>query len=100
MYAADITRTFPIGNGGRFTPEAKAIYRLVEEMQDAAFLQIRPRANWEEIHLLMHKVAAEGLLKLGIFRAPVGGITKEILDELIDSGLTTAFFPHGLGHSL
>jgi Xaa-Pro dipeptidase len=32
-YAADITRTMPVGNGGKFTPEAKAIYELVLEMQ-------------------------------------------------------------------
>lgn len=32
-YASDITRTMPVGNGGKFTPEAKAIYELVLEMQ-------------------------------------------------------------------
>lgn len=32
-YAADITRTMPVGHGGKFTPEAKAIYELVLEMQ-------------------------------------------------------------------
>ena len=32
-YASDITRTMPIGNGGQFTPEAKAIYELVLLMQ-------------------------------------------------------------------
>lgn len=34
-YASDITRTMPVGNGGKFTPEAKAIYELVLEMQKA-----------------------------------------------------------------
>lgn len=32
-YASDITRTIPVGNGGKFTPEARAIYELVLEMQ-------------------------------------------------------------------
>lgn len=32
-YASDITRTMPIGNGGKFTEEARAIYELVLEMQ-------------------------------------------------------------------
>jgi Xaa-Pro dipeptidase len=32
-YASDITRTMPVGNGGKFTPEARAIYELVLEMQ-------------------------------------------------------------------
>jgi len=32
-YASDITRTMPVGNGGKFTSEARAIYELVLEMQ-------------------------------------------------------------------
>ena len=32
-YASDITRTMPVGNGGKFTAEARAIYELVLEMQ-------------------------------------------------------------------
>ncbi|EEB94012.1 hypothetical protein MPER_07255, partial [Moniliophthora perniciosa FA553] len=32
-YASDITRTMPVGNGGKFTPKARAIYELVLEMQ-------------------------------------------------------------------
>jgi len=32
-YAADITRTFPIGNGGRFTERAGEVYELVLKMQ-------------------------------------------------------------------
>lgn len=32
-YASDITRTMPVGNGGKFTPEARAVYELVLEMQ-------------------------------------------------------------------
>lgn len=32
-YASDITRTMPVGNGGKFTREAKDIYELVLEMQ-------------------------------------------------------------------
>ena len=28
-----VTRTMPVGNGGKFTPEARAIYELVLEMQ-------------------------------------------------------------------
>jgi len=32
-YASDITRTMPVGNGGKFTSEARAIYELVLKMQ-------------------------------------------------------------------
>lgn len=33
-YGADITRTFPVGNGGRFTKEGRQIYDIVLKMQD------------------------------------------------------------------
>lgn len=71
-YASDITRTFPIGNGGKFTKEAREIYALVLRMQEAAFRQMKPGGDWEKIHLLMHNVVAEGLLDLGILQAPSG----------------------------
>ena len=38
-YASDITRTMPVGNGGKFTPEARAIYELVLEMQKVCVCQ-------------------------------------------------------------
>lgn len=52
-YASDITRCIPIGNGGKFTPEAKRIYELVLSMQEAAFALIKPGADWEGIQKLM-----------------------------------------------
>ena len=117
-YAADITRTFPIGNGGKFTPEAKEIYKLVEEMQDAAFLQIKPGTSWVRLQRLMHWTIAAGLLRLGILKTPdrdvktkdhavdniqddaKGGREKNaLIEKILGSGITTAFFPHGLGHA-
>lgn len=38
-----VTRTMPVGNGGKFTPDAKAIYELVLEMQKASLLNSTPR---------------------------------------------------------
>jgi len=37
-YASDITRTIPVGNGGKFNKEAGAIYDLVLEMQKVGFV--------------------------------------------------------------
>lgn len=34
-----VTRTMPVGNGGKFTFEAQAIYNLVLEMQKVILLQ-------------------------------------------------------------
>ncbi len=32
-YASDITRTIPVGNGGKFTAEARSVYQIVLRMQ-------------------------------------------------------------------
>ncbi|KAK4056531.1 hypothetical protein OIO90_002378 [Microbotryomycetes sp. JL221] len=100
-YAADVTRCIPIGNGGKFTKECREIYELVLEMQDTGFKMIKPGADWEMIQKQMHQVAAKGLLKLGIFiDANLQGSQDDVVQTIIDSGLTTAFYPHGVGHLL
>lgn len=92
-YASDITRTMPVGNNGRFTPTSGEIYDLVLAMQNAAFNLIKPGVHWDRVHLECHKVLVRRFLKLGIFK---NGTETEILN----SGVSAAFFPHGLGHSL
>ncbi|CAK4033622.1 related to Probable Xaa-Pro aminopeptidase PEPP [Lecanosticta acicola] len=93
-YCADITRTFPITPDGTFTPESKQIYDLVHRMQAECFAMIRAGVLWEDVHMRAHTVAAEGLRALGIFYQSLS--TQQILDSYI----TTRFFPHGLGHYL
>ncbi|KAI1496889.1 peptidase M24, structural domain-containing protein [Biscogniauxia marginata] len=89
-YAADITRTFPIS--GRFTEQSRAIYEIVLEMQNKSIAVLKEGVSWEEVHLLAHKVAIDGLLSLGILK----GDRKEILE----ARTSVAFLPHGLGHYL
>ncbi|WVW86918.1 hypothetical protein I302_108973 [Kwoniella bestiolae CBS 10118] len=91
-YASDITRTIPVGNGGRFTKEAGEIYDLVLRMQQECEALVKPGIHWDRLHLHAHKVLIDGFLQLGIFK----GDTEQILQ----SGVTAGFFPHGLGHSL
>jgi Xaa-Pro aminopeptidase len=45
LYAADITRTFPIN--GRFTSAQRAIYQLVLDAQHAALSVIKPGVSWD-----------------------------------------------------
>ncbi|KIW05875.1 hypothetical protein, variant 2 [Verruconis gallopava] len=89
-YAADITRVFPIG--GKFTPEAKAIYSLVLQMQLECMAMIKEGVVWDDVHAQAHRIAIAGLLKLGILK----GDAKEIFDNRV----SVPFFPHGLGHYL
>lgn len=93
-YCADITRTFPITSDGKFTKESRQIYELVLLMQSECMKLIRAGMLWEEIHMLAHRIAAEGLQKLGILHKTLS------IQEILDSHITTRFFPHGLGHYL
>ncbi|EFI27842.1 prolidase [Coprinopsis cinerea okayama7 len=93
-YASDITRTMPVGNGGKFTKEAGEIYELVLEMQKASLDAIQPGAHWDTIQLICHQVLIRGFQRLGIFKSP----TDE--ESILASGISAAFFPHGVGHSL
>jgi hypothetical protein len=47
----------------------------------------------------MHDVLARGLLQLGIFRAPAGASEEEAVKTVVEKGLTSAFYPHGVGAS-
>lgn len=101
-YASDITRTMPVGNGGKFAPEARAIYELVWEMQNESFKILKAGLHWDEVQLLCHRVLVRRFQKLGIFKSPnsPNGTSANHEDAILASGISSAFFPHGVGHSL
>ena len=59
------------------------------EMVDAC----RPNVNYIDLHLLAHRKVAEILLRFGFIR----DVSAE---AAVESGLSSTFFPHGLGHFL
>jgi Xaa-Pro dipeptidase len=89
-YAADITRAFPIS--GKFSPEAKAIYSIVLQMQYECIDLIKEGVVWDDVHAHAHRVAIAGLLKLGVLKGEP--------EEIFASRVSVPFFPHGLGHYL
>lgn len=91
-YASDVTRVFPIN--GEWTPECLAIYETVRSMQDQCMARVRAGVHWDELHQLSHRILAQRLIDLGIFKP------EFTVDEIFDSRVTTAFYPHGLGHVL
>ncbi|EJD38361.1 Creatinase/aminopeptidase [Auricularia subglabra TFB-10046 SS5] len=91
-YAADITRTMPVGNGGKFTAEAGAVYELVLQMQKDALALVRASTHWDDVQQACHVTLTRGFLKLGIFKGSE--------EDILNSDVTTAFFPHGVGHSI
>ncbi|KAI6111839.1 Creatinase/aminopeptidase [Pisolithus croceorrhizus] len=95
-----------IGNGGKFTSEARAIYDLVLEMQQGSLAMLHPGVHWDDVQLRCHEVLVDGFLRLGIFRNPEVSHGADLNSQdnlrtnILASGLSAAFFPHGVGHSL
>jgi Xaa-Pro aminopeptidase len=90
MYAADVTRSYPVS--GKFSPEQRAIYDIVLAAQKAGFAKVRPGAAFHEVHDATVEVVVEGLLKLGILRGS--------RDDIIKSRTYFTFYPHGSSHWL
>lgn len=92
-YASDITRTIPVGNGGKYTEEGRKVYEIVLKMQKTSESMIKPGVHWDDLHLTCHRILCEEFIKLGIFKG-------KTVEEMLESGLSLPFLPHGLGHSL
>ncbi|HZR70829.1 MAG TPA: aminopeptidase P N-terminal domain-containing protein [Burkholderiales bacterium] len=89
-YAADITRTFPVG--GRFTPAQREIYELVLAAQSAAIAAVAPGARWNAPHDAAVRVLAQGFVDLGLCAGDVG--------HVIESEDYKRFYMHRTGHWL
>ncbi len=89
-YTADVTRTYSAG--GKFRPEAQAIYDVVLAGQQAAINKSRAGVEWHEVHRAAALELAVGLVHLGILR-----VSPEAACE---SEAIALFFPHGIGHML
>ncbi|TXH74067.1 MAG: M24 family metallopeptidase [Lysobacteraceae bacterium] len=89
-YAADITRTFPVG--GRFTKAQRALHDLVGDAQRAALAQARPGVPYEAGHHAAVETLTEGLLRLGLL--------KGALEKNIAEGHYKRFYRHKTGHWL
>jgi len=89
-YAADITRTFPVG--GRFSPAQRDVYELVLAAQCAAIAHIAPGNAWDAPHEAAVRVLAQGMLDLKLLAGSVDGV--------IESGAYRRFYMHRTGHWL
>lgn len=89
-YAADITRTIPVG--GRFTDRQRGIYDAVLGAQLQAIHTIRPGRPYREIHLLAARIITDHLKALGLMKGNT--------DDAVSEGAHALFFPHGLGHMI
>ncbi|HSB63986.1 MAG TPA: M24B family metallopeptidase, partial [Thermoanaerobaculia bacterium] len=90
LYAADVTRSYPVS--GTFSPEQRALYEIVLAAQKAGIAKAVPGAKHHDIQDASYEVIVDGLLKLGLL--------KGSREEVKKSRSYTAFFPHGISHWL
>ncbi len=86
-YGSDITRTWAMGPGA-FAALIDGMHEVQQELCEA----VAPGADWRELHLQAHRLVARLLRDAGVLK-----INE---DEAVDSGVSAAFLPHGLGHML
>lgn len=86
-YGSDITRTYASADG-----EFQALIRSLDAAQRALADQVRPGTDYREIHLAAHRAIAGILVGHGLVRGTP--------DAAFATGLTSVFFPHGIGHLL
>ena len=61
-------------------------------MQKECISVLKEGVVWDDVHLLAHKIAIDGLLEAGILKGDK--------DEILKARTSAAFLPHGLGHYL
>ena len=86
-YASDITRTYSHSDA-RF---AELIERM-NVLQLEVVQRVRAGVNYSELHVETHRLLAGVLVDAGLATGSA--------DTLLETGVTAAFLPHGLGHLL
>src|SRR5690606_36716251 len=86
-YASDITRTWARAPG-QFANLVEAMDGVQQELSEA----VAPGVDWRELHLMAHRLVARVLRDAGLLRMEP--------EAALESGVTAAFLPHGLGHLL
>ena len=86
-YAADITRTY--GNGFELFEQ---LIDAVEKEQLALCAQVKAGLDYRELHLQCHLRLGGVLRDLGIVDMDPG--------SMLEKGVSSVFYPHGLGHPI
>src|SRR5690606_444920 len=87
-YAADVTRTWPAEPGGEFA----ALVQALDHAQQALVEGLRIGQSYVDVHEDAQLAVAVILEDFGIV-----GIAPE---DMVTSGVSNVFLPHGVGHHL
>jgi Xaa-Pro dipeptidase len=86
-YAADITRTYAAVEG-----EFADLVRGMDALQLELCSEVTSGTDYRDIHLLAHRKIGGVLRDAGIIACGP--------DDALETGITSVFFPHGIGHLL
>jgi Xaa-Pro dipeptidase len=86
-YASDITRSYARESG----PFADLVVAM-DGVQQGLTARVRAGVDYKALHLQAHREIAGVLEEAGVIRVPA--------DDAVQSGLSSVFYPHGLGHFL
>ena len=87
-YASDITRSYAAADAGEF----QALIDSVDTAQQGFVSKVRAGQSYPELHVHAHHVLAGVLREHGFIRMSE--------QSAVESGVTSTFFPHGLGHPI
>jgi Xaa-Pro dipeptidase len=93
-YCSDVTRTWLKGNLATSATLSAfgAIVSGLEAMQQRLCAAVKVGNGYEKLHEESHRQVADILREVGIVSMSA--------EETVEAGITRAFYPHGLGHSL
>ncbi|MCS6947094.1 MAG: Xaa-Pro dipeptidase, partial [Steroidobacteraceae bacterium] len=86
-YACDITRTYAAQAG-----DFAALVQRMDELQRGLCDLVRPGVDWRDVHVASYE-------RIGRLLGDAGILTCGA-DEALGSGVTSVFYPHGVGHLL
>ncbi|BFI97277.1 MAG: Xaa-Pro dipeptidase [Rhodanobacter sp.] len=87
-YASDITRTYAAHGHAEF----QALIASMDAAQQGFAAKVRAGQSYPELHIHAHHAIAGVLREHGFIRMSA--------ESAVESGVTAAFFPHGLGHPI
>ena len=89
-YASDITRTYAARDGAGQEDGFAELVAAMDTMQQGLNKVVRAGLDYRDLHLQAHREIAGILESFGIINVPA--------DDAVASGLSSVFYPHGLGH--
>ncbi len=87
-YAADITRTYSFNPNDEFAD----LIRAVNQVHLTTVEALKPGIKYSDLQFLSHRLIAQVLIDFDFVQSNV--------ETIIESGISSTFFPHGIGHHL